>query len=42
MDSLTVIAVSSIIAAGLTMCIGAIGPALGEGMAAKQAVSAIA
>jgi F-type H+-transporting ATPase subunit c len=27
---------------GLTMCIGAIGPALGEGMAAKQAVSAIA
>ena len=42
MDSLTLIAVASIIAAGLTMCIGAIGPALGEGMAAKQAVSAIA
>ena len=42
MDSLTVIAFASIITAGVTMAIGAIGPALGEGMAAKQAVSAIA
>jgi F-type H+-transporting ATPase subunit c len=42
MDSLSSVAIASIISAGLTMCLGAIGPALGEGMAAKQAVSAIA
>jgi len=42
MDSLTWIAVASIITAGLTMAIGSIGPALGEGAAVKQAVSAIA
>jgi len=42
MDSLTLIAVVSIITAGLTMAIGSIAPALGEGIAAKQAVSAIA
>ena len=42
MDSLSLIACASIISAGLTMGLGAIGPALGEGMAAKQAVSAIA
>lgn len=42
MDSLSLVAFASIISAGLTMGIGAIGPALGEGMAAKQAVSAIA
>lgn len=42
MDSLSLVAFASIISAGLTMCIGSIGPALGEGMAAKQAVSAIA
>jgi F-type H+-transporting ATPase subunit c len=42
MDSLSIVAFASIISAGLTMGIGAIGPALGEGMAAKQAVSAIA
>ncbi|HNQ85990.1 MAG TPA: F0F1 ATP synthase subunit C [Deltaproteobacteria bacterium] len=42
MDSLTVVAFASIITAGVTMALGAIGPALGEGMAAKQAVSAIA
>lgn len=42
MDSLSAVAIASIISAGLTMCLGAIGPALGEGMAAKQAVSAIA
>jgi F-type H+-transporting ATPase subunit c len=42
MDSLSLVAIASIISAGLTMCLGAIGPALGEGMAAKQAVSAIA
>jgi len=42
MDNLSLVAFASIISAGLTMGIGAIGPALGEGMAAKQAVSAIA
>lgn len=42
MDSLSFVAFASIISAGLTMGIGAIGPALGEGMAVKQAVTAIA
>ena len=42
MDSLTVVALASIITAGVTMALGAIGPALSEGIAAKQAVSAIA
>ena len=42
MDSLTVIAVVSIISAGVTMALGALGPAISEGWAAKQAVSAIA
>ncbi len=42
MDNLSLVAFASIISAGLTMGIGAIGPALGEGMAVKQAVTAIA
>ena len=42
MDSVTLIAMASIIAAGLTMAIGSIGPALGEGRAVQQALSAIA
>jgi F-type H+-transporting ATPase subunit c len=42
MDSLSFVAFASIISAGLTMGIGAIGPALGEGIAVKQAVAAIA
>jgi len=42
MDSITVIAMASIIGAGLTMAIGSIGPALGEGRAVQQALSAIA
>lgn len=36
------VAVASIVAAGLTMAIGAIGPALGEGKAIAAAVGAIA
>jgi len=36
------IAVASILAAGLTIAIGSIGPALGEGRALAQALSAIA
>ena len=42
MDNLSLVAFASIISAGLTMGIGGIAPALAEGMAAKQAVSAIA
>ena len=42
MDSLTLIGIASIITAGLTMAIGSIGPALGEGRATQQALSAIA
>ena len=42
MDSSTLIAMASIFTAGLTMAIGSIGPALGEGRATQQALSAIA
>ena len=42
MDPATVIAAVSIITAGLTIAIGAIGPALGEGRAAAQALQALA
>jgi F-type H+-transporting ATPase subunit c len=42
MDSATLVAVVSIFTAGLTIAIGSIGPALGEGRAAAQALQAIA
>ncbi|APG27966.1 ATP synthase F0 subunit C [Syntrophotalea acetylenivorans] len=42
MDSLGWVAVSSIVSAGLCIAIGAIGPALGEGRALAQALSALA
>ncbi|MEZ6097700.1 MAG: F0F1 ATP synthase subunit C [Pirellulaceae bacterium] len=42
MDSNAIVALGSIITAGLTIAIGSIGPALGEGRAAAQALSAIA
>ncbi|WP_340121203.1 F0F1 ATP synthase subunit C [Methylobacter svalbardensis] len=42
MTELSLIAVTSIITAGLTMAIGGIGPALGEARALAQALSAIA
>jgi F-type H+-transporting ATPase subunit c len=42
MDSITLIGVASVITAGLTIGIGSIGPALGEGRALAQALSAIA
>ncbi len=42
MDSVTLIAAVSIFTAGLTIAIGSIGPALGEGRAAAQALAAIA
>jgi F-type H+-transporting ATPase subunit c len=42
MDSLGWVAVASIFSAGICIGIGAIGPALGEGRALAQALSAIA
>ncbi|MCF4008693.1 F0F1 ATP synthase subunit C [Rheinheimera sp. UJ63] len=42
MDSLTLIALASIITAGLTISIGCIGPALAEGKAVSTALSALA
>ena len=42
MDAEALVAAASIIAAGLTIAIGSIGPALGEGRALAQALSAIA
>ena len=42
MDTLGWVAVASIISAGLCIGLGAIGPALGEGRALAQALSAIA
>jgi F-type H+-transporting ATPase subunit c len=42
MDQLTVIAMASIITAGLTIAIGSIGPALGEARAAAEALRSIA
>ena len=42
MDSLALVAVASIISAGLCIGIGAIGPALGEGRALASALAAIA
>jgi F-type H+-transporting ATPase subunit c len=41
-DTVTVIALVSIATAGLTIAIGSIGPALGEGRAVAQALSALA
>jgi len=42
MDSITIIAVVSIITAGLTIALGSIGPALGEGRAVSTALSSLA
>jgi len=42
MDNITLIGMASVITAGLTIAIGSIGPALGEGRALAQALSAIA
>ena len=41
-DNTTIIAVASIIIAGLTIAIGSIGPALGEGRAVATALSSLA
>ena len=42
MDNLALIGMASIITAGLTITIGSIAPALGEGKALAQALTAIA
>ena len=42
MDSMTLVAVVSAATAGLTIAIGSIGPAIGEGMALARALGAIA
>jgi F-type H+-transporting ATPase subunit c len=42
MDDMTIIAAASIISAGLTMGIGAMGPGLGQGRAVAGALSALA
>ena len=42
MDNLGLIGTASIISAGITMAIGSIGPALGEGRALAQALSSLA
>ncbi len=42
MDSMTVIAMVSIITAGATIAIGSIAPALGEGKAVANALTALA
>lgn len=42
MDSMSIIAVASIIIAGFTTAFGSIGPALGEGKAVATALSSLA
>ena len=42
MDSVSLIGMVSVLAAGLSVAIGSIGPALGEGRAVGEAVSAMA
>ena len=42
MDSATLVAIASIVTAGITIAIGSVGPALGEGRALAQALASIA
>ena len=42
MDNISLIGLASIITAGITIAIGSVGPALGEGRAVAQALAAIA
>lgn len=42
MDNMTIIAVASIVIAGITIAIGSVGPALGEGRSVASALSALA
>ena len=42
MDSISLIGMASVFTAGITIAIGSLGPALGEGRAVAQALGAIA
>jgi F-type H+-transporting ATPase subunit c len=42
MDNVTLIAIASIFTAGLTIAIGSVGPALGEGRAVATALTSLA
>ncbi len=42
MDSMTIIAVASIISAGLSMGLGSLGPGIGEGRAVATALTSLA
>lgn len=42
MDNVSIIGMISVLTAGLTIAIGSVGPALGEGRAVAQAMAAIA
>jgi F-type H+-transporting ATPase subunit c len=42
MDNMTIIAVASIVIAGITIAAGSVGPALGEGRSVASALSALA
>lgn len=42
MDNMTLIAIASIITAGLTIAVGGIGPALGEGRSVAAALTSLA
>ncbi len=42
MDTLALVAIGSVIGAGICMGLGAIGPAIGEGMALSRGLSSIA
>jgi F-type H+-transporting ATPase subunit c len=42
MDSMTLVAVASIVTAGITITIGSVGPALGEGRAVATALTSLA
>lgn len=42
MDPLSLIGIASIVTAGITIAIGAVGPAIGEGLALANALRAIA
>ena len=42
MDSMTIIAVASIVTTGMTIAIGVIGPSLGEGRAVATALTSLA
>jgi F-type H+-transporting ATPase subunit c len=42
MDNLTIVAIASIVTAGVTTCFGVLGPALGEGRSVSSALSSLA